>query len=637
MSYFIFDNIDTRNYQNIEVYFDEVDTTPKRVYETVEVAGRNGSLYIDQGRYEDVPHTYHIVALTKDAGSNLINALASKIGYYRLEDSFNPTEYYSAVFTPTVEPKISSTRDVNTFKITFTRKPQRWLKSGEDKIQNGDVYATGDRTHSVHIVDYNGNTEIESVTVSFMPVFVGGSNTPTNPSTPGVYTTAGVNRSSDPSFPSGQYVAFTADWSADRLVYGGYVTFGSQSCTLTYTYQDVKISSLSWTYYSSGTTAHFYADRNIKKRGQSNVWCGAYNTYTGGEKRDFEIWGTSQNTYIYIRDSRFTDVESFVAAMGDTKIIYERSSPTSPITLDTSTTISVVDGDNYFRPFASYGSNETPSMEIVYRQSPALITNPTNFESSPLVEINGYGTIGFNGYEIELDNAVMGDIVLDEPRTTNSQLLMKYFDRVLLNNGDTITLNGGSIVGFFNQTCTPTVSFSIVSATNSDSRFSTSLERIDPSNPYMSYYITTSFEGIQFTAGTSSTITNETTLTVNHNGTTETLVFPVTVKYTAYALSSSSYIEVRGGYVNFTNYSYSTSRQSWNGITAYSTVSLLGNPTYVDCDLGEAYMIKNGSYVSLNQYIDLGSDLPKLASGTNEITFDNTITSLDITPRWWKL
>jgi phage-related protein len=68
-----------------------------------------------------------------------------------------------------------------------------------------------------------------------------------------------------------------------------------------------------------------------------------------------------------------------------------------------------------------------------------------------------------------------------------------------------------------------------------------------------------------------------------------------------------------------------------------STISRIGDPTYIDCDLGDAYMIKDGTYVGLNKYIDLGSDLPTLASGNNEITFDNTVTELKITPRFWIL
>jgi phage-related protein len=47
--------------------------------------------------------------------------------------------------------------------------------------------------------------------------------------------------------------------------------------------------------------------------------------------------------------------------------------------------------------------------------------------------------------------------------------------------------------------------------------------------------------------------------------------------------------------------------------------------------------MRNGAFVDLNQYIQLGSDLPTLKPGTNQITFDNTINELEITPRWWEL
>ena len=76
---------------------------------------------------------------------------------------------------------------------------------------------------------------------------------------------------------------------------------------------------------------------------------------------------------------------------------------------------------------------------------------------------------------------------------------------------------------------------------------------------------------------------------------------------------------------------------SFNRIVGNSTVVLADNGVYIDCDLGDAYMIKDGSYTSLNSYIDLGSDLPTLASGQNEITIDDTITELTITPRYWIL
>ena len=69
-----------------------------------------------------------------------------------------------------------------------------------------------------------------------------------------------------------------------------------------------------------------------------------------------------------------------------------------------------------------------------------------------------------------------------------------------------------------------------------------------------------------------------------------------------------------------------------------SSVMALGDPTYIDCDLGEAYKINTlGNYMSLNRYISLGSDLPELSSGENEVTFDNTRTELKVIPRWYKL
>ena len=138
MDYFIFDDIDTRDYEGIYVFPSKVDDSPKRVYETKNIVGRNGAMYVDQGRYEDAVQTYSIAALTKDVASDLINALESKVGHFRLEDSFNPTEFYSAVFTSGVEVKTESERNKCVFSLTFTRKPQRWLKSGESAVTVAD-------------------------------------------------------------------------------------------------------------------------------------------------------------------------------------------------------------------------------------------------------------------------------------------------------------------------------------------------------------------------------------------------------------------------------------------------------------------------------------------------------------------
>ena len=48
-------------------------------------------------------------------------------------------------------------------------------------------------------------------------------------------------------------------------------------------------------------------------------------------------------------------------------------------------------------------------------------------------------------------------------------------------------------------------------------------------------------------------------------------------------------------------------------------------------------MYVSDEMVQLNNFTSFGSDLPTLASGTNTITYDNTITDLKIYPRWWRV
>ena len=121
-------------------------------------------------------------------------------------------------------------------------------------------------------------------------------------------------------------------------------------------------------------------------------------------------------------------------------------------------------------------------------------------------------------------------------------------------------------------------------------------------------------------------ITNTVTETVAYDATAQTITFTQSVTSTQFE-----------NVMQFDSFGYKNKPSIIKSAQVDSTLSYLGNPTYVDCEIGEAYKIEDGAVISLNRYIDLGSDLPTLASGNNGITFDNTIESLEITPRWWKL
>ena len=140
IDYLIFGNVDSREY-GIEVFFKDVDRTPKRVYKSIDVPGRNGAVLIDENRYEDVPVSYDCIALLDADRQAFVNALAAQTGYKHMQDSFNDDEFYSAVFDGDVDPNITKDRVQSTFSIYFTRTPQRYLISGETKmtLESGDV------------------------------------------------------------------------------------------------------------------------------------------------------------------------------------------------------------------------------------------------------------------------------------------------------------------------------------------------------------------------------------------------------------------------------------------------------------------------------------------------------------------
>ena len=274
-------------------------------------------------------------------------------------------------------------------------------------------------------------------------------------------------------------------------------------------------------------------------------------------------------------------------------------------------------------------SGETP-MEITSGEN---ILNPTLFDSQPLIEVEGYGNISFGDFTISITDEDIGDITLLEPRSkssdTGTAVISGSFNTALVSNGDTITIQPVTVQLLYKDSQNR-----IVGASGTGSGSGTGETEISNLTEG-SFVATTTVSGIQFTAGTAAaTRTYTTTLTI--------------------ALSDSSTVTAQCE----VNFIYSVSNgglavalrpkagETWiarnvtldiNGATAVSTATILGHPTYIDCELGEAYKIENDGLISLNRYIDLGSDLPVLTAGVNTFTYDNTITDLKVTPRWWKV
>ena len=134
-NYFTFAGHDSRDYG---VYISGSGTfdAPQRVYEMISVPGRNGDLVGAERRLENIEVTYpaFVYADFKQNMAALKGMLLSQIGYQRLEDTYHPDEFRLALYSGgmTVEP--TGRNDAGQFDLTFTCKPQRYLKSGETVI-----------------------------------------------------------------------------------------------------------------------------------------------------------------------------------------------------------------------------------------------------------------------------------------------------------------------------------------------------------------------------------------------------------------------------------------------------------------------------------------------------------------------
>ena len=293
------------------------------------------------------------------------------------------------------------------------------------------------------------------------------------------------------------------------------------------------------------------------------------------------------------------------------------------------------------KPFRYLKSGET----AISKKSGTL-TNPTLFKSSPLLAIEGYGDFSVNGYNIHIENDPVGNVLL--PDYSGFVQYTADFSTVFIMPNDPIEVSdalGTDKTVEFTQRLYPAypnvsfVSASVLGATGQTTG-STYTATIDTDGYVL-------FDGqlpdLAFTYGTPTSISTNVLVRVEmqiegqSQTTTNSGYFRVRVNYDGNkVITFDCYVDdifTAGDYGILAE----TASVSLPGILIQSTAPKFGHPTYIDCDLGEAYALNDGVISSLNRYIALGSALPVLDAGANTITSDATITQLLITPRWREL
>lgn len=254
-------------------------------------------------------------------------------------------------------------------------------------------------------------------------------------------------------------------------------------------------------------------------------------------------------------------------------------------------------------------------------QSGDDITNPTLFNAHPLLEVDGYGEIGINDDTVEIISGPIGRVLLGmavnktQPAGASATFSLPI-NLANFNNGDSIMVIGAKLT------------FEIGVPVLVLDTFAQTGNIIQNAVGQNTSAITFNFYNFGFAKNTPRTGSASVNIGYDNGGIAEYQTLDVSV-----SISASGTITITA--------SASIGANSFNlnifQIYGYSTKSALGNPVYIDLDIGEAYKIENGELVSVNSAVSLGAELPELKPGANAITFDNTITSLKIKPRWWKV
>jgi len=261
-----------------------------------------------------------------------------------------------------------------------------------------------------------------------------------------------------------------------------------------------------------------------------------------------------------------------------------------------------------------------------------VVTNPTLFESKPLLEVLGYGTINIGGDAVELENIALGEVVIGTNRGGifwGDSLTRNYWvqlDSSLFNAGDAVTTSPFRVS--INYTPISGITLNSCSVSAKDDGMWVTVNSTGSSK-------TIEFLSVTFTAA-NSPIQKSVTFTQKYTeqGVEKTISDVCTFTAT---LTSENRIRIAMVFGSGECWARATGSLDSMTVKADSSVSALGHPTYIDLDIGEAWHEDGGSAVSLNNVIQLPANLPTLGVGDTTITFDNTITALSIVPRWYKL
>lgn len=249
------------------------------------------------------------------------------------------------------------------------------------------------------------------------------------------------------------------------------------------------------------------------------------------------------------------------------------------------------------------------------------ITNPTLFDSKPLIVLQGYGALNLGADVIEVGQSPLGEVEVgggDSWSLTASYNIALSNAATLLNVGDPINFSSVAIqaTSTFNTKIT---SATVISSSNMTAAVSYSNKTLTVRGKTGAHTLT---------YGTSDTWTAYVEVRTKEQDGSITEQNEISLRFTYNGTDRITIQTLIGG-------TYPCEIGAIFGNSSKNT--LAGKDIYIDLDIGEAYIIEGGEIVSVNGVAIIPAILPTLPPGNTTITFDNTITDFEISPRWWQL
>lgn len=262
------------------------------------------------------------------------------------------------------------------------------------------------------------------------------------------------------------------------------------------------------------------------------------------------------------------------------------------------------------------------------------ITNPTLFAAHPLIKFNssGDGTIRIGDRPLNFLNKPLGRIPIGTRVIKYLPSGDVYYRELVAiqntphNNGDTFTFKGAELTTVVQSES----DVSVASFTPGQDM------RIVPPMGKSGNVITVTvedWEDTTFTFGTAKDVTKSVEFELSIGGQTYTQTLSMNMSYAGFTQIQVEWTATLTSGVSV------TSAQSLSNYTGYadSSVNSLTGDLYIDLDIGEAYRMQNGVAVSINNFVNIGGELPTLPPGSTTITYSNTISNVEITPRYWRV